>query len=103
MNYKSIIANYSNEDYEAVLNSETSYGASMWLTNIVSASTGIRTLNIDLGFSTQTSVSDNGFSLTVKDGSLASSISDEFTPFSTKVGVDLRILGSSLPRYEFGL
>ena len=94
LNYGRVISNYSSENYEARQSAETKYGASMWLTNIVSASTGIRTLNIDLGFSTKTTVGEKPFNFMPKEGKNVSSLDLEFKPATSEVGVDFRVLGS---------
>jgi hypothetical protein len=65
----------------------------MWLTNIVSASTGIRTLNIDLGFSGSIEKADEAYSFSPIEGSAAPTLNFEVNPEVSKTGLDLRIFG----------
>lgn len=71
-------------DYDAV-----QMGAEIWLTNLVSASTGLRTLNIDLGFDGYSQKASNAYTL-------ANEVDEpvDFKPEINSLNLNLRILGS---------
>lgn len=66
-------------------------GFSVWLTNLVSSSTGIRTLNIDIGFEGGNYTADK---VTGEAASPVTGSDEKFKISTTSAGVNLRILGS---------
>lgn len=92
--HRMISTSFDSTEYEALLKGGTESGAEIWLTNLVSASTGLRTLNIDLGFSAASKKYDSPFNLDLKQSSLAPSLAASFSPEVSRTEVNLRILGS---------
>ena len=92
LHYRSKITTSFNDTYETKSKTGFQAGGQIWLTNLVSATTGLRTLNIDLGFSGGVEGTDLPYGLMLRDGSLAE-LQSKFQPQVNRAGVDLRILG----------